>query len=218
VYRPQRSQSLAAMPRRADPQHSADERLVNRRATLGAEPKGRGGVGKLNEQLAREAAATGIRRAVETGTLMGDSAIKLAHIFSRVETIELSPNYALRSWFRLRRYRNVRLRFGDSSKLLRPATEPTLYWLDGHWSAGNTAGAHRQCPLLDDLCATSPGTARDWYLIDDARLFTGSLDPVLDPAQWPTVDEIRAVLAELRPSHRVSVHEHLDLIVVRPRA
>jgi hypothetical protein len=174
-------------------------------------------MGKLNEQLAQEAASTGIRRAVETGTLLGDGALALSRIFDRVETIELSRFYWLGAWLRLIRYRNVRVRLGDSAKLLRPSTEPTLYWLDGHWSASNTAGESRQCPLLDELRATSPGTHGDWYLIDDARLFMGGLDPVLDPAQWPTLEQIRATVETTRPNHEVAVHEGLDLIVVRPR-
>jgi hypothetical protein len=57
----------------------------------------RGMGGTLNEELSREAATSGIRRAVETGTYYGDSAIKLSRIFERVETIELNapPRAAL---------------------------------------------------------------------------------------------------------------------------
>jgi hypothetical protein len=174
-------------------------------------------MGQLNQDLAREAASTGIRRAVETGTLLGDGAIALSRIFDRVETIELSRYYWLRASLRLLRYRNVHVRLGDSAKLLRPSTEPTLYWLDGHWSADNTAGEKHQCPLLDELRATSPGTHGDWYLIDDARLFTGRLDPLLDPAQWPTLEQIRATVEIARSNYGVAVHEDLDLIEVRPR-
>lgn len=174
-------------------------------------------MGKLNEQLAREAAASGVRRAVETGTLFGDGAIKLGSIFERVETIELSRYFALRAWLRLLRYSNIKVRRGDSSRLLRPSSEPTLYWLDGHWSMGQTAGEDNQCPLLDELRATSPGTVGDWYLIDDARMFTGRLDKGLDPDQWPTIDQIREVVMETRPTHEVLVRKELDLIVVRPR-
>ncbi len=173
-------------------------------------------MGTLNEQLARQAAASGVRRAVETGTLLGDGALALSRIFERVETIELSGYFALRAWLRLRRCGNIRVRHGDSAKLLRPSVEPTLYWLDGHWSGDKTAGRDHQCPLLDELRATSPGTFGDWYLIDDARLFIGRLDRLLDPAQWPTVDEIRAVMCEARTGYEVAVREDLDLIVVRP--
>jgi hypothetical protein len=175
-------------------------------------------MGELNEQLAREAAATGIRRAVETGTYLGKGAIRLSRIFDRVETIELSRYLALKAWWRLRHTGNVRLRRGDSSRLLKPSTEPTLYWLDGHWSADITAGESRQCPLLDEIRATSPGTHGDWYLIDDARLFTKPVPPPLDPAQWPTIDQIRELVGQLRPGYDVRVCDDLDLIIIRPAA
>ena len=173
---------------------------------------------KINEQLAREAAASGIRRAVETGTYMAESTKKLARIFERVETIELSRYIALKCRVRLLPYRNVRLRRGDSTKLLKPSTEPTLYWLDGHWSGGGTAGEDRQCPLLSEIRATSPGTFGDWYLVDDAHLFKGPLESWLDPAQWPTLDQIREVVAEARPRYELLVREDLDVIIVSPSA
>jgi len=174
-------------------------------------------MGKLNEEIARQAAAGGVRRAVETGTLNGESAIKLASIFERVDTYELSRLLALKSWWNLRAYRNVHLHVGDSRKLLRPSTEPTLYWLDAHWSAGPTAGRTRECPLLDELAITSPGTVGDWYLIDDARMFVNPPPPPHDPAQWPTIEQIRDLVAQMRPECETVVHDDLDLIVVRPK-
>ena len=174
-------------------------------------------MGKLNETLAREAASTGIRRAVETGTYLGDSAVVLSKIFDRVETIERSRYLWFRAWLRLLRYRNLRVRLGNSAELLRPSTEPTLYWLDGHWSGGNTAGQTQQCPLLEELRATSPGAHGDWYLIDDARLFTTHLDPLFDPAQWPSLAQIRDTVESTRSNYEVAVRDDLDLIVVRPR-
>lgn len=173
-------------------------------------------MGSLNTELAREAAAAGVVRAVESGTLLGDGAIALGQIFAQVETIELSWSLALRAWVRLLRHRNIKVRLGDSRTILRSSSVPTLYWFDAHWSGARTAGAERQCPLLDELRTTSPGTFGDWYLIDDARLFTGQLDPILDPGQWPTLEEIRSLMSELRPNYEVRVREDLDLIVARP--
>jgi hypothetical protein len=173
---------------------------------------------KINEELARTAAASGVRRAVETGTYMGESTKKLAQIFDQVETIELSRYIALKCWVRLLPYRNIRLRLGDSSELLKSSWEPTLYWLDGHWSGGGTAGQDRQCPVLGEIRATSPGTYGDWYLIDDAHLFTGPLPDWLDAGQWPTFDQIRDAILQARPGYEVSVREDLDLIVARPPA
>jgi len=30
---------------------------------------------------------------------------------------------------------------------------PTFYWLDSHRSGGDTGGADKQCPVLDELAA-----------------------------------------------------------------
>jgi hypothetical protein len=144
--------------------------------------------------------------------LGGESTVRPAGIFERVETIELSWY-----WWRLWRYRNVRLRHGDSARLLRRCTEPTLIWLDGHESGGHAAGEAHQCPLLDELRATSLSTPGDVYLIDDARLLTELLPPELDPTQWPTLDQIRDVVAEVRPDYTVGVREDLDLLIAKAR-
>ena len=69
-----------------------------------------------------------------------------------------------------------------------------------------------ECPLLDEIRATSPGHARDCYLIDDARLFMNPPPPPHDPAQWPTFDEILALFAQLRPRHSTEIVS--DVIVV----
>jgi hypothetical protein len=165
---------------------------------------------------AKLAAELGIERAVETGTFLGQSTRTLARIFQHVETIELSPRLALRAKLLFLPSRNIRVLRGDSAVLLTPAVEPTLYWLDAHWSGDNTAGEERECPLLDELRATSPGTAKDCYLIDDAALFTERPPPPHRADQWPTLDSIKELVRELRPEHIVQVVG--DLVVVLPRA
>jgi hypothetical protein len=170
----------------------------------------------LPEQLVADLGrANGISRAVETGTHRGDGAATLARHFRRVETIELSRHYALRAKLRFLTNGRIAVRQCDSARLLRPSTEPTMYWLDGHWSGGDTAGADHECPVLDELRATSPGHENDCYVIDDARLFVNPPPPPHDPGHWPSLDEIREVVAEIRPRHRVRVER--DVIVVEPR-
>jgi hypothetical protein len=172
-------------------------------------------VGKVPQTLARDLAAEyDIRRAVETGTWQGDSTARLAEIFSNVETIELDRRWYWRARRKFLFRRGIRVRRGSSPNLLRPATQPTLYWLDAHWSGQGTAGEGHECPLLDEIRATSPGTPKDCYLIDDARMFITSPGPPHDPAQWPTLEDIRALLSELRPHHEMLVDD--DVIVVRP--
>ena len=171
--------------------------------------------GLPEELVLRLASVHGLRRAVETGTWQGDGAVVLARHFEKVETIELSRRLALRAKIRFALRPSITVHQGDSAKLLFPASEPTLYWLDGHWSGGATAGQDRECPLLDELRATSPGHPRDCYLIDDARLFLEPPPPPHDAAHWPTLKEIRDLLGVLRPNHEAMVVD--DVIVVEPR-
>jgi hypothetical protein len=168
------------------------------------------------ELITRLATEYDIRRAVETGTYLGHGTRVLARHFSRVETIELSPRLARRARLRFALNRGVITHQGDSASCLAPSTEPTLYWLDGHWSGGVTTGIGRECPLLDELRATSPGNPYDVYLIDDAHLFLDRPPPPHDPAQWPTFPEIGSLLAKLRPRHTVAVAD--DVIVVSPHS
>jgi hypothetical protein len=146
---------------------------------------------------------------------MGDGTRVLARHFDRVETIELSLKLALHAKRMFALQPRVRVRYGNSAKLLRESREPTLYWLDGHWSGGTTAGAGDECPVLDEIRATSSGNPGDCYLVDDARLFINPPPPPHDPRQWPALGEIRELLARLRPGHSVEVVG--DVIVVEPR-
>ena len=156
----------------------------------------------------------GIRRAVETGTFLGHGTTVLARHFDRVETIELSRYLAFRATMLFLLNRRVRVRRGSSANLLRPSADPTLYWLDGHWSGKGTVGEEHQCPLLDELRLLAPGNPRNCYLIDDARLFLEPAPPPLDPDQWPTFEEIERFVGEHLPTHAVTLDG--DVIVVAP--
>jgi hypothetical protein len=160
------------------------------------------------------AARLDIHRAVETGTYRAESTVKLASLFRSVETIELSWRFAWRARRRLWRHRNVKVRRGSSAKLLTPASEPTLYWLDGHWSGPGTAGEDFECPLIDELRKTSPGTVLDCYLIDDARLFLAPPPQPHKAEAWPTFEQIKDVVANVRAGHTVGLIE--DVIAVVP--
>jgi hypothetical protein len=175
------------------------------------------GVGQVPEDIAEKLAQRfSIERAVETGTYRGESTRRLARLFPKVETIELSARLALQARLKFLRSRNVRVLRGNSAELLGPSEAPTLYWLDAHWSGGPTAGATAECPLLAEIEATSPGDEHDCYLIDDAQLF---LEPPPSPhnrAHWPTIAEIDALVSSLRPGHTLVVVD--DVIAIVPRS
>jgi hypothetical protein len=96
--------------------------------------------------------------------------------FDIVYSIELNENYARNAMDRFKNDKNVFIIHGDSSNMLLPLcksiNKPTFFWLDGHWSGGDTAKGEKDCPLVEELqhinlyCKT-----RCIIAIDDARMF-----------------------------------------------
>jgi hypothetical protein len=162
----------------------------------------------------------GLRAAVETGTYLGDSAAQLAAMFDRVWTVELAEQF----------WEEARARHGGSGvefvlgasqevlpRIVQEAGGPALFWLDGHWSGGDTAGADRECPVLDEIAAIDAGPhgAGSAILIDDARLFCAPPPPPHDPGQWPTLMQVADAARRVHDRH-VTVVE--DVIVAVPQS
>jgi hypothetical protein len=156
-------------------------------------------------------------RAIETGTYRGHSAKLLAGLFDSVVTIELSEELHRRYSPGLIADHGITALQGDSRTLLRGLVEPdvpTLYFLDGHWSGGVTAGEDAECPVLEELDAIAAGNEADCILIDDARLFAAPPPPPHDREQWPTLVEVFDALRRARPEHHVTML--VDLVIAVP--
>jgi predicted O-methyltransferase YrrM len=149
-----------------------------------------------------------LQRAVETGTYRGDTTRALATAFPDVVTIELSQQLHNAAAARLSDLSNVRALQGDSRDVLADIAKdgiPTLYFLDGHWSTGTTAGKDSECPVLDELAAIGAGVPEDCIIIDDARLFAAAPPPPHNAAQWPTLIEVFDTLRMAHPHHHVTL-------------
>jgi hypothetical protein len=161
---------------------------------------------------------SGITAFVETGTYHGNTTRWAAQHFDSVFTMEQAEGLYQQHHQELRALGNVEPLYGDS-KILLPQViaklggRPALFWLDGHWSGGETAGENDQCPLLSEL-ETLKDRRGDILLIDDASLFL-SVPPVPhDPAQWPTLPEIVRLL--MKPSGQPYVQIIDDVIFSVP--
>ena len=145
----------------------------------------------------------GLRVFVETGTYYGDMVAAMRPQFVRLYSIELSADLHAKTVRRFKGCTNVELIQGDSGvelgKLLPRLTEPTLFWLDGHYSAGETAKGSKDTPILEELrhilCSENQGHV---IVIDDARLFGAD-------AGYPTISELTAFVKSLRPDVDVAV-------------
>jgi hypothetical protein len=159
-----------------------------------------------------------LRRVVETGTFRGITARSLASLFDSVITIELSHTFHQRAAIALSDLPHVQALLGRSAEVLHTATDreiPTLYFLDGHWSAGDTDGVTDQCPVLEEIMAIGRGHPYDCLIIDDARLFTAAPPPPLDAGQWPTITQVFDTVRSQRPWHVVTVLR--DQIIAVPQ-
>jgi hypothetical protein len=78
------------------------------------------------------------RNAVETGTLFGDSALKLNRHFPEVYTIEINRDLYEKAVTRLKNRPGIKVLFGDSQSVLKDLVQklqgPCLFYLDAHFS------------------------------------------------------------------------------------
>lgn len=135
---------------------------------------------------------------VETGTLAGETSRWASKHFKTVHTIELSKTLYEQYSSQLKALENVKPYQGDSRDVLPKilseiGDQKIVFWLDGHWSAGETAGQEDECPLLGelDLIRRRDG---DIIIIDDARFFLCAPYKPLNPAKWPMISEIVKML------------------------
>lgn len=154
---------------------------------------------------------------IETGTYHGNTTRWAQKHFRCVHTIERAKSLFDKFSPGLSELSGVTPHLGDSREVLQRilktmTTENAVFWLDGHWSGGETAGNEDECPLLGELACLQHRT-NDIILIDDARLFL-SAPPVPHKAeQWPTVSEIIDALAKFDARQFIQIVDDVMFIV-----
>lgn len=153
----------------------------------------------------------GLRILVETGTYRGDMVEAMRGSFARVISIELSATLAAAARERFRGASNVAIEQGDSGtvlpRVLATLDGPALFWLDGHWSGGETARGETDTPVLAELeHVFADPRAGHVVLVDDARLFDGT-------GGYPTLDGLRELAKRRRPDWEMSVANDIIRLV-----
>jgi hypothetical protein len=143
---------------------------------------------------------------VETGTLRGDMVEATRNAFQRIWSIELDSDLHAAAATRFRDYPQVSIVHGDSAtalpEIVTGESRPILFWLDGHWSGGDTARGDLDTPVLAELTAIlARRNGDDVILIDDARLF-GTGD-------YPTISAVRAMIRATWPDWNVEVRDDI---------
>ena len=112
---------------------------------------------------------------IETGSAQGDG-IKaaLAAGFNKIYSIEVQPALYQHCKTQFDSDPRVTLAFGDSGvqlgNILTNVNEQCFFWLDGHYSGGNTGHSGKETPLLDELEHISKhGISTHTIAVDDTR-------------------------------------------------
>ena len=180
--------------------------------------------GVENRQLMQElfvflAGRFGISNFVETGTYRGQTARFASAHFQRVVTIEGAESIYRVTKQKLSNSSNIECLCGDSrihlAKIMPDLLGSTLFWLDAHWSGGETFGEHAECPLMEELAAIYQGSSAPFTIIDDARFFI-SVPPVPhDITAWPNYFQIAEMVRQHAPHTWIAVYA--DAIVLAPQ-
>jgi len=156
---------------------------------------------------------------IETGTYQGGTAVWAAAHFDRVTTIEFSRSLYEETKAQHDGASNLSFLFGDSREALRAIVptlqQPAIFWLDSHWSGGQTYGQNDECPLLEEIEAITSSVHTHFLFIDDARLFVAPPPRPHRVDQWPTIDKVIGALTST--SHRYYIVIIEDVIVAVPQ-
>jgi hypothetical protein len=157
---------------------------------------------------------------VETGTFLGDTTAWAARHFERVITVEAAPAIHETAMARHGNLSNVDFRLGDSRDLLSEIVDslarPAIFWLDGHYSGWETAGAGDECPVVDELAAIRSSSLEHSVFIDDARMFLCAPPRPHDEHDWPTIDVVIEAVRQPDVDRHIAIVE--DVVVAVPAA
>lgn len=161
-----------------------------------------------------------IRDFVETGTFYGKTAIEMAKIFEKVWTIELSNElYSKTKEHYSKYYSNIEFILGDSTdvlpSILKKIRKPSIFWLDAHWSGGDTAKGKTECPILGEIRLIREDSVSHVILIDDARVFLAPPHQPHKVEDWPDIVSVTDVLRYPPPEPYIAVFD--DVIVAVPK-
>lgn len=177
-------------------------------------------MGPPTELIIQLKAALNLSNFIETGTYYGNTSVWAANQFDQVFTIENSRTLYDRAKETFHDVENISFLFGDSrtqlQNILPTIQGKSLFWLDAHWSGGDTYGEADQCPLVDEIVVIDRFAVDSCILIDDARLFTSPPQPPHRLEYWPDIVSVLQSLQQVSVERYIVIIE--DVIIAVPKS
>lgn len=150
---------------------------------------------------------------VETGTFRGEMVTAQKNNFDHIYSIELSETLYTAAAKLFENDKNITIVQGDSGKVLpgimKQIHQPALFWLDGHYSAGETARGDKDCPIYEEIDAIITGSPyQHILLVDDARLFNGQGD-------YPTVEDLTKFIHQRNTAYKLEIDKDIIRYVIK---
>jgi len=130
---------------------------------------------------------------IETGTCHGWTTFAMEPHFDEIHTIEIKQDLYEKT---KGKYNGNKINFylGDSSVVLndicKKVIQPSVFFLDGHWSAGNTGKGDKDCPLYEELAVIMNTFKQDAIIIiDDFRLFGKGPSTNTEVCDWENISK-----------------------------
>lgn len=155
----------------------------------------------------------GLKFLVETGTFFGDMVEAMRVDFDRIYSIELREALYGKAKERFKGVKHIELICGDSGNelgnLMGKLDQPVLFWLDGHYSAGETVRGCKDTPIREELnhILNSPDIGHV-IIIDDARCFGTD-------SAYPSIEELCEFIKSKRSNLDFTVQD--DIIRITPK-
>jgi hypothetical protein len=154
---------------------------------------------------------------IESGTYGGGTVTALYDEFESLYTVELSEKY-YQHFDEIKKnnnYEKITNYFGDTVDILPTllqtlkSKDRSIFWLDGHWSSGDTAKGKKDCPLIEECEHIDYFYKPDKgiILIDDYRLFGTFINE-----DWSdiTLDKIISCFKK----HKITYKIHDDIVSI----
>lgn len=146
---------------------------------------------------------------IETGCFMGDGIQQaLDSGFDNVISIELTDKFSDICVDRFRGDRRVSIVKGDVATCLygtiSEIDEPITFWLDGHFSGGDTGNGIVEDPIIFELDAINRHHIKNHVIyIDDIRLYRNGHFPT-------TLEQLIIKLTQINPSYSISYERGIE--------